>query len=101
MRIFKTSPFGIEADLDNPELYKYLPNDFYELRDIFFKEVGYSYWYMNYRHNYSGSLGFESQKKRIDIMIKDFTENYDKNINNIMWLKEKIFLFQDEIENMC
>lgn len=101
MRIFKTSPFGDECDLDDPKLYSYLPDDFYELRNILFKEIGYSYWYMNYLHNYSGYLGFESQKERIHIMIKDFTDNYNENINNIMWIKEKIFLFQNEIENMC
>jgi hypothetical protein len=41
------------------------------------------------------------QKKRVKKMIKYFSENEKDNANNIMWYKEQIYLFQDEIENMC
>ena len=71
----------------DPTLYDYLPDDFYKIRDILFKEFGYSYWYINYLHK---DTNFGKQKERIHNMIKDFTDNYDNNIGNIMWIKEKI-----------
>lgn len=101
MRIFRVSPFGEEVDLDNPELYKYLPDNADELRNIFYREVGYSYIYMNYFHYNNEKDIWDSQRKNIEIMIKDFSDNFKKKYNDIMWLKEKVFLFQDEIENMC
>jgi hypothetical protein len=41
------------------------------------------------------------QKKRVELLIKNFTENERENYENILWYQEQIFLFQDEIENMC
>ena len=56
---------------------------------------------MNYFHYNNEKDIWDSQRKNIEIMIKDFSDNFKKKYNDIMWLKEKVFLFQDEIENMC
>lgn len=100
MRKFVCSPFGDEVDLDNPETFSYLPDDTNQLRDLLFKHFGWSQLYMNYFHSDVFSKG-DKQRKRIDDFMKNYSENHIKNYDNILWLKEQVFLFQDEIENMC
>ena len=55
---------------------------------------------MNYLHQ---DVFGESdlQRKRINEFMKNYSENHLKNYDNVLWLKEQVFLFQDEIENMC
>lgn len=103
MRKYKCNPFQEqEVDLDNPKTYEYLPNTITELRQIMLSEIGYSYCYMNFWHSDIFDNNIDSgQKNRVNLLIEDFTKNEKENYNNIMWYKEKIFLFQDEIENMC
>ena len=43
-----TCAFGEEVDLDNPETYKYLPDDLKKLDDMMFKEIGQALVYMDY-----------------------------------------------------
>lgn len=100
MRKFICSPFGEEVDLDNPDTFSYLPDDAPQLRDLLFKEYGWSQLYMNYLH--SDVFGQDDiQRKRIHDFMKNYSENHLKNYDNVLWLKEQVFLFQDEIENMC
>lgn len=103
MRKFICSPFGEEVDLDDPKIYEYLPNDKEELRNKMFSEIGYAYWYMNFRHNdifdkYESGI---KQKERVTELINNFTANEGENYDNVIWYKEQIFLFQNETENMC
>lgn len=44
-----------------------------------------------------------NQRLRVYALIKNFAENEREHIqdDNLMWLKEQIFLFEDETENMC
>lgn len=100
MRKFICSPFGDEVDLDNPETFSNLPDDANQLRDILFKELGWSHLYMNYLHQDVFDKN-DSQRKRIDDFIKSYSEKHLINYDDINWLKEQVFLFQDEIENMC
>ena len=100
MRKFICSPFGDEVDLDNPETYDYLPHDANQLRDILLKDFGWSQIYMNYFHKEVFDKN-DIQRKRIDDFMKNYSENHIKNYDNILWLKEQVFLFKDEIENMC
>jgi hypothetical protein len=100
MRKFVCSPYGEEVDLDNSETYSYLPNDANQLRDILFKDFGWSQLYMNYLHPDVFSKN-DNQRLRINEFMKKYSENHLKNYDNLIWLKEQVFLFQDEIENMC
>jgi len=103
MRMFVCAPFGdLEVDLDDPATYSHLPNTINELRELMFARIGYAYCYMYYWHPdiYSGNIG-DTQKINVKAKIKYFTENERANYNNIMWYKEQVFLFDDEIENMC
>ena len=104
MRLFKTSPYGDEVDLDDPKTYQYLPKTLKKLRDLMLSEIGYAYCYMNYWHSdiFDGKKD-GGQKTRANSLIKEFTDNEGLNENylNLMWYKERIFLFQNEIENMC
>lgn len=98
MRKFKPS-FGEEVDLDSSATYEHLPNTTKELRDLFFKEVGYMHCYTKYWHK--DAFEKSEQMKRIKKLLKNFTLNEVNNITNVMWYQEQVFLFQDEIENMC
>jgi hypothetical protein len=101
MRKFICRPFGDEVDLDDPKTYDYLPQNTKELRQKMFSEIGYSFCYMNFWHKDIFGKQDAGQKKRVQLLIKNFTENERQNYNNILWYQEQIFLFQDEIENMC
>lgn len=103
MREFKCQPFYDDiVDLDNPETYKHLPDNIKELRYLMLREIGYALCYMNYWHKdwFSDSRD-GGQRIKVEELIKNFTENERSNYSNIMWYKEQVFLFQDQIENMC
>lgn len=103
MRKFLCNPFNdVEVDLDDPQTYKHLPQTAKELRDMMFSEIGYYHCYVNYWHktDWSNAVG-QAQKERVDKLITYFTENEKKNYGDVLWYQEQIFLFQDEIENMC
>jgi hypothetical protein len=95
--------FGEDVDLDDPKTYNYLPNTTTELRNLLFSEIGFYYCYVNFWHKdvYDKWDSCLSQKERVEQFIKDFTETEKENYANVLWYKEKIFLFQEEIENMC
>lgn len=104
MRKFSSNSFSDrEVDLDDPKTFDYLPDSINELREIMFSKIGYAYCYLNYRHkDYLGNRKINGKQiRRIEKLVKNFTENELDNLNNIMWFKEQIFLFQDEIENLC
>ena len=94
-----TDTFGNIIDLNNPKIYKYLPDDYNTLVNLMWKEIGYCLCYMKY---YKPKV-FENseQKERVEKLIKRFCKNNKKHFNDIKWYKEQIYLLQDEIENMC
>jgi hypothetical protein len=103
MRKYKPT-FGKEVDLDNPKTYLHLPKTIDELSDLMFKEIGYALCYMNYnpdRKMFFTPKRDGGQRKRVEKLIKYFAENRKNNYQNLMWYKEQVFLFKDEIENMC
>jgi len=130
MRKYKPALFP-EVDLDDPKTYEYLPKTHKELDALMFKEIGYALVYMDYFPDRKGlfpkrkrkeefvkvsSFGktFKNNKNLIDInncsyyqrqrvykLIDNFAKNRRNNYDNILWYQEQIFLFQDEIENMC
>jgi len=122
-RLYKSPMFGT-FDLDDPKTYKYLPNTSNELDDLMFKQIGYAMVYMDFfsdrkgvfpkkkqkprmiEHPYSknkidAANGGYEQRQRVYKLIENFAKNRKNNYDNLMWYKEQIFLFQDEIENMC
>ena len=102
MRKFRTAPFSeIEVDLDDPKTYAHLPQNVKELREYMLARIGYAHCYMNFWRKDVFSKGGYGQKSRVDKLIRDFTENEKQNYDNVLWYQEQIFLFEDEIENMC
>lgn len=106
MRPYKESPYGNIVDLDDPSLYSHLPDNIKLLDDLMFKEIGYALCYMDYFHKDSYCIGtkWEScleQRKSINKLIEKFTSERRNHYEDVMWYKEQIFLFKDEIENMC
>ena len=100
MRIFKNF-LGEEVDLDDSNTYNHLPQNIQELRKLMFSEIGYSYLYMNFWHSDVFSKNDGGQKDRILKLIENFIKNECTNRRNITWTQEQIYIFQDEIENMC
>lgn len=116
MREF-TDSIGCKYDLDNPETYAHLPKTIKELRNRMFEKIGYSYLYMNVWHRECFftsrktplfyAISTIEQRKR----IKEFVFNFAKKEKefrttkteeeNVLWMQEQVFLFEDEIDNMC
>lgn len=106
MRIFKCRPFGEEVDLDNPETYEGLPKTVKELREMMLAKIGFAYCYTEFWHKDLFDKMDKVQRNRIKLLVKNFTENekqyWGKNGEDaVLWYQEQIFLFEDEIENMC
>jgi hypothetical protein len=97
MKKFKSSPFGEEVDLDDLNTYNHL-------RKLMFEEIGYSFCYMNYWHKdiFDNKItSGKDQRKRVLALVKEFTKGENSNKHNLDWYKRQVFLFQNEIENMC
>ena len=125
MREYKTSFDGSKVDLDNQETYNHLPKTIEDLNNRMLREIGYATCYMDYWHpdiftkekadlhtDWSEdeiALGYPdafansgfNQRQRVYRLIEDFTKNRHDNWENIQWFQEQVFLFEDEIENMC
>jgi hypothetical protein len=102
MRKFKCRPFrDFEVDLDDPKTYEYLPKNVIDLRQKMFAEIGYAYCYMDFWYEDIFGKRDGGQRERVMELIKNFTDNEKDNRYNVIWYQEQIFLFQNEIENMC
>ncbi len=100
MREFKTT-FGGTVDLDDPNTYKHLSDDTADLDDLMFKEIGMALAYMDYFRPEFFEDKDGGQRKRVNALIKDYCDNRKHNWHSALWFKEKIFRFQEEVENMC
>ena len=65
-----------------------------------FENIGYVYCYMNHYHKDS-YIKYPDQKNKVAQMIEYFTSHEKQNRDNVLWYQEQVFLFEDEIENMC
>ena len=103
MRIYITSPSGAEVDLDNNETYNHLPDDYDKLERIMFEKIGYAVCFMNFFHPdwYGERCPSFGQRLSVMSLMSDFCGNREKKYGDIKWIRERVFLFQDEIENMC
>lgn len=100
MRKYKT--LYEEVDLDNPDTYKDMPQDNLACYNRMLQEIGYFYCYTQYWNKDIFSSNRDSvvkQLKRINNLIVNFTANCRKK--PLIWHQEQLFLFLDEIENMC
>ena len=96
MRKF-TDFLGYEFDLDDPETYEYLPQTWKDADNMMMQEIGYAYLYFEHWHT-------DWQKNQIDWvykLIEEYAEGRRHNCNNLLWIQEKLYIFMDEIENMC
>jgi hypothetical protein len=108
MRLYKvTGPHGGEVDLDDAATYEDLPKTCDELTTRMWKEIGYALSYMDFIHRDSFPLD-NKQRIRVTALVARFwREGHEEaadnalNCSNVRWLQEQIFVFEDEIENMC
>lgn len=96
MREFKTAD-GEIVDLDNSETYCYMSDDISKIQFQIQQEIGFYYCYVNYWH----PDWDEKQEARVEELIKKYANGRRDNRNNLPWHRETLFIFQDEIENMC
>ena len=96
MRKFHTAMNGV-VDLDDEKIYSYLPDNTEDLDNLMFREIGQALVYVKYFH----PDWCKKQRKRINILIKEFATNRKHNYKNKKWYKEQVFKFQEETENMC
>lgn len=111
MRKFQTAMEGV-VDLNKSSTYSYLPKTEKELDNKMFEEIGKAVVYMDYfptRKSYYPKKrpknkllrsGYE-QRVRVEKLIKKFAADRHKYYGDVKWLREQVFLFQDETENMC
>ncbi len=86
---------GQTVDLDNPEIYDHLPDNIAMLDAKIFQEIGIFYWYTTYEY----PEWDQNQKDRAHLLIQRFTSG--RKTGTLLWYKEMLFLFQDELENLC
>lgn len=103
MRLHGERGCNWKVDLDDPKTYEHLPKTIDELRKKMLEEIGYSYVYVYFWHS---DMRFGDQCDRIDELILDFADNdrshrFNPTKKDILWYQEQLFLFGDEIENMC
>ena len=96
MREF-TCAFGEVVDLDSDETYRHLPKTYKELEKLMFSEIGIALVYIKHFH----PDWDENQSNRINKLVESFANERGSNYSNVIWLREQVFIFQDEIENMC
>jgi len=96
MREF-TCAMGEVVDLDDDKTYDYLPKTDKELDKLMFAEIGMALVYTKHFH----PDWDERQCNRIDKLIESFAKERRNNYGNVIWLREQVFIFQDETENMC
>ncbi|GMR07000.1 MAG: hypothetical protein BMS9Abin26_0002 [Gammaproteobacteria bacterium] len=102
MREFRRSPSGEIVDLDDSETYSHLPGNRKDCVDLLFQKIGFTHLYMNYIYpeSFTDGKGLE-QKNRVHEFISKYVDTDKSGIDDVLWYQEQVFLFQDEIENMC
>lgn len=94
--------FGKEHDLDNQDTFNNYPDEHNILIKTMYEKIGYSIIYTTYFYPEFGKEKYgKLQINRINKLIKYFSENLMNNYTNTIWLKEQLFLFEDETENLC
>jgi len=96
MREF-TCAMGEVVDLDNDKTYNHLPKTAKELDKLMFAEIGMALVYTKYFY----PDWDKKQCYRIHKLIEGFAKERKNNYGNVKWLREQVFIFQDETENMC
>ena len=102
-----TDTSGETVDLDDEAIYAHLPSTHEELRDRMWKDIGYALSYMDYIHRDRFPLDNE-QRIRVTVLVTRFWREGCEDLESgtlkrsvPRWLREQIYVFEDEIENMC
>jgi ABC-type phosphate/phosphonate transport system substrate-binding protein len=88
---------GDIVDLNDDQTYDHLPQTASELRRKIWEEIGYCHLYFTYWH----PDWPENQVDRVEKMIYHYAQEDKNHLNDVKWLREWLYKFEDEIENMC
>src|SRR5687767_3048817 len=102
MRMFQCA-IGPEVDLDDPETYKRLPQTVPGVLEKLYKEVGYARLYVLGVHDFTSSECGRAQLERIAKLESEIAGFFGGRLyqQSLIFWQEKLFVFEDEIENMC
>ena len=101
------------VDLDNESIYSGLPSTEKELFNRMLQNIGYALSYMDFIWKDSFPLDARQRVRVNELITKFWSEGREerwpgepeREANqkrfDPRWLKEQIFIFEDEIENMC
>lgn len=97
MEKFKTFD-GQLVDLEDSKTFEHLPKSVKKLQRLILAEIGY---YNCFKIRNKKWFNDDKQKKRVKKLIKKFIKNEFDNVDNVLWYQQQIYVFQDEIENIC
>jgi hypothetical protein len=108
MRPYKlTDMSNRTVDLDDVAIYAHLPSTRDELDDRMWKNIGFALSYMDYMNRESFPMDC-AQRIRVTHLVARFCrEGHEERGDGTLkrsdpqWLREQVFVFEDEIENMC
>lgn len=107
MRLYTLTDLSNETvDLDDPTIYEYLPNTSDELFDRMCKEIGYALSYMDFIHRDVFPSDDPQRIRVLELIAKFWREekefpNGQRRRLDVAWMKEQVYIFEDETENMC
>lgn len=108
MRPYKsTGMFQETFDLDDETTYANLPNEEEELTNRMWKNIGFALSYMDFIHRDLYPMDSRQRIRVTELIAKFWREGRedmpdgDMKRGDVRWLKEQIFIFEDETENMC
>ncbi len=93
------------VDLDDGSIYSHLPDDYDSLFNLMCKEIGFALSYMDFIHRELFPLTSEQRIRVNELVDKFWKERREKKYfggpESILWMREQVYVLQDEIENMC
>ena len=98
------SPFGGTVDLNNPTTYKnctYRNWDVKKLRQAIYEKVGYAKLYVEFFHPDWDKTQVEHINQLLFWFSKEHRKYYQDTPEARFWLRKWLFIFNNEIENMC
>lgn len=89
---------GCEVDLDDPATYIKMSQDIWEVRNELYRCIGYSRLHL-LGHKFSE----QRQIENVDKIIREIADGFGSKFHELplQWWQEKLFILENETENLC
>lgn len=91
---------GPPEDLDDPKTYARFPQTIRDVQEALWRKIGYAAVYV-IAHQFSESECGQKQIDRIGVLVEAVAKGQEQRGKPLIWWQEQLYLFEDEIENMC